>query len=648
LRPCAVSVPVFFRGLVFFGLVPQTGGCTMLVRPFRVPSARSVCRGLFLTVLVLMCSLSAGPPARSQPAPSAPPSFELPEVEVAGKRPQLPSTTPASISVITAQEIAAMGALTVADVLRVLPEVRIKDSGGPGSLTSVSIRGSSSTQVLVLIDGVPLNRPDQAVVDLSILPIQNVDRIEVLRGPFSAIYGSAALGGVINIVTRSAPQSALSSRIGSYGLNSNMLSLGGTVGSLTYLVQGILTKSAGFVPDTDYSNFTTTAKLRWPTADDAAVTLTLNRLWHDVGTPGPLTFFQDLQARTWEGRTLVDLSWRSGRADSPGALVRLYFLDDDVVFNSPGFAFQSDDVAHLWGAQAQIVTTPWPGHLLTIGAEYQGQTIAHADNSPASFANQGSDLGLYVQDDWQITPGVLLSVGVRQDNFQQYGSQVNPRIGLVILLNDRLVLRAGAGRTFRAPTFDELAPAFFGNPALQPESAWSYDLGIEYTLAPALALHLTGYYTDATNLITSAPPLFVPMNVGHALVSGASVELVGRLAERWFVRANLTTQLARDAASGLDVIYIPRQQANLELTYQWAPESTVTVIVTYVGDRFADAANTMRVRGYWLTGLNATWGLGEGFTLQAGVTNLFDVTYQESLNFPEPGRSVFVALSKTF
>ena len=607
-------------------------------------SARS--RVLFL-VLGLAVPLLVSAPARAQEAPPAPPTFELQEIEVAGKRPQLPATTPASISVITADEIAGMGALTVADALRVLPEVRVKDSGGPGSLTSVSIRGSASTQVLVLVDGVPINRPDQAVVDLSTFPIQNVDRIEVLRGPFSAIYGSAALGGVINIVTRAAPQTVISSRIGSFGESSNTTSLGGTVGGTTYLFQGIFTGSTGFAPDTDYTNSTAMAKLRWATADDAAVTFTLNRLWHVVGTPGPLPT-QDTLARTWEGRTLLDFAWRAGKTNGPGALLRLYSLDDDVTFNSPGFAFQSDDVAHLWGAQGQVVLAPWARHLLTLGAEYQGQTIGHTDNTPSSFSDRGSDLGLYLQDDWQMSPSLLLSTGVREDVFELYGTQVNPRIGLVALLSDRLVMRAGAGRTFRAPSFDETAPAFSGNPSLQPESAWAYDLGFEYTLSPDLAVHLTGYYTDAVNLITSAPPTFTPMNVGHATVAGGSVEVLGRLSDRWVIRASYTNQLARDMASGQDVIYIPRALGSLELTYGLGPQAGVTLIVSAVGDRFADPLNTMRVPGYWLTSLSVTWPVGDGYSVQAGVANMFDQIYQESLGFPEPGRRYFAIATKSF
>ncbi|TMI84526.1 MAG: TonB-dependent receptor [Bacillati bacterium ANGP1] len=149
-------------------------------------------------------------------------------------------------------------------------------------------------------------------------------------------------------------------------------------------------------------------------------------------------------------------------------------------------------------------------------------------------------------------------------------------------------------------------------------------------------------------MITSSPPFFVPMNVGHAVVTGGSIEIVGRLAGQWFLRANFTSQLARDAATSLDVIYVPRRQANLELSYEWAPGSAMTGIVTYVGDRFADAANTSLVPGYLLVGLNATWALGEGYSFQAGINNVFDVTYQESLGFPEPGRTVFMAVTKTF
>jgi outer membrane cobalamin receptor len=616
-----------------------------------MPGLSARLRALSL-VMGLVVPLVVGAPGRAQEAPPSPPTFELQEVEVAGKRPQLPSTTPASISVITADEIAAMGtALTVADVLRVLPETLIKDSGGPGSLTTVAIRGMASTRVVILLDGIPLNRPDQPSVDLSTLPIQDVDHIEVLRGPFSAIYGSSALGGVINIVTRTALKTTFSGRTGSFGESSDTVSLGGEVGGLTYLTQGILTGSTGFAPDTDYSNSTSVIKLHWTTAEEAGVTLTLNRLWHVVGSPGSNLFTpQDFLARTWEGRTLLDLTWRAGRPDGPGATLRLYAQDDDVAFNSPGSAFlpsRSDDVAHLWGAQGQWVFAPGPGNLLTLGAEYQGQVIAHTDNSPTTFSGQNNDSGLYLQDDWQITPVLLFSAAVREDTFALSGTQVNPRIGLVDLLSDRLTLRAEAGRGFRPPSFDELF--LCGNSSLQPESASSYDIGLDYSLASGLAAHFTGYYTDATNLITFVssltPPCFgQPQNVLHAIVTGGSLEIVGRLNDQWFIRANYTNQWARDAATGLDIIYAPHHLATLELTYQLAPGTDVNASVNYVGDRFD---NTTRVPGYWLTSLTITWPIG-GIKLQAGVINLFDVPYQESLGFPEPGRRYFVTATTSF
>jgi outer membrane cobalamin receptor len=593
---------------------------------------------------------------RAQPAPPAQttPTFELPEVEIAGRRPQLPSTSPGSISVITADELAAMGALTVADALRLLPEVSIKTSGGPGGLTTMSIRGSPSTQTLILLDGVPLNRPDQASVDLSPLPVQQVDRIEVLRGPFSAIYGSATIGGVVNIVTKSRPESSAAARIGSYGETSDVLSLGGRAGTGTYLLQGIETGSTGFAPDTAYSNSTVMAKFRWPTAGGGSFTLTGDRLSHVTGAPGPLPF-QDTLARLWEGRTVLDATWRTGQVGGPGTLLRFYRTYDDVNFLSPGLAFQSDDIADFWGAQAQVVLDAGHGSLFTAGADYENEVIFHTDNTGVVFPNQGSDLGLYAQYDWRLTPAVLLSLGLRQDSFtlfgnqpNLYGSQLDPRGGVVVLLNDRLLFRAGAGRTYRAPTFDELAPGLFGNPNLQAESAWSYDAGLEYALGRGLVLTVDGFYKDATNLITAPPPLFIPVNIGHAVVSGGSIELTGRVSSQWFVRANATAQRARDVATDLDIIYEPRTLGNLEAVYQIAPGATAAFILNYAGERFADAANTIVLPGYWLTSVTVTWPLPGGYSLQAGVVNAFDVQYQSTDGFVEPGRRVFVTVSRSF
>ena len=620
-----------------------------------VARARPLAVALTLAVAGLWAPAGASISAQPAPPPSqTPPTFELPEVEIAGRRPQLPATTPASISVVTAEEIAAMGALTVADALRVLPEVRVRTSGGPGGVTTMGIRGSSSTQTLVLLDGVPLNRPDQASVDLSTLPIQQVDRIEVMRGPFSAIYGSATIGGVVNIVTRSRPESSASARIGSYGETSNVLSFGGQSGATTYLVQGIQTGSTGFAPDTDYSNTTVMAKLRWAAGDGSTLTLTGDRLYHITGSPGPAPF-QDLLARLWEGRTVLDLSWRTGRPDGPGTLLRVYRTYDDVNFLTPAFGFQSDDIADFWGAQAQIVLDAGGGSLLTLGADYQNEVIFHTDNFGIVFPNQGSDLGFYVQYDWRLTPTVLLSLGARQDTFtlfgdqpNLFGTQVNPRGGVVWLLGERLLFRAAAGRTYRAPTFDELAPGLFGNPNLQAETAWSYDASLEYALASGLTLTVGGFYKDATNLITAPPPDFIPVNVGHAIVSGGSIEVAGRLSPRWFVRANYTSERARDVATDLDVIYVPRTLGNLEVTYQAAPGATVALILGYSGDMFADEANTTVLPGYWLTSVTVTWPVGGGYRVQAGVVNAFDVQYQDQQGFAEPGRRFFVTVGKSF
>jgi outer membrane receptor protein involved in Fe transport len=200
------------------------------------------------------------------------------------------------------------------------------------------------------------------------------------------------------------------------------------------------------------------AKLRWPAGSGGSLTLTADRLYHFTGSPGPVPF-QDTLARLWEGRTVLDAAWRTGQADGPGTLLRVYRTYDDVNFLSPGIAFQSEDLADFWGAQAQIVVDAGAGSLLTVGADYQNEVIFHTDNTGVLFPGQGSDFGVYTQYDWRLTPAVLLSLGAREDTFTLFpGTQLNPRGGVVVLLGERLLFRAAAGRTYRAPTFDELAP----------------------------------------------------------------------------------------------------------------------------------------------------------------------------------------------
>src|SRR3989454_7043416 len=158
-----------------------------------------------------------------------PPPCELLEVIVHGRLPQLATSTPASVTVISRDEIERSGARTVADAVRTVAEVSVRAYGGLGELAQPSIRGSSPAQVLVVLDGIPLNSVALGQTDLSTISVDGVERIEVLRGPFAAIYGSGALGGVISIITTKAARSQVAGRTGGLGQRSASLAIAGSV-----------------------------------------------------------------------------------------------------------------------------------------------------------------------------------------------------------------------------------------------------------------------------------------------------------------------------------------------------------------------------------------------------------------------------------
>src|SRR5207245_7142685 len=211
-----------------------------------------------------------------EPPPPEPPTFELPEVIVPGRRPQPVSTTPASVSVLTHEDLERLGVATIGEALQFVAEVGMRVQGGLGALSLPSIRGSGPNQVLVLVDGIPVNSVMQGLFDLSTLSTAEVDRVEILRGPFSAIYGGQALGGVINVITSTAPGVELGVRRGDLstdGVSGRWSAVDGRV-----MIAGDRFSSAGFRPNSDLTSTTLISTTMRKRAAGSQQTLTINHL----------------------------------------------------------------------------------------------------------------------------------------------------------------------------------------------------------------------------------------------------------------------------------------------------------------------------------------------------------------------------------
>src|SRR5437899_5275097 len=256
-----------------------------------------------------------------EPVPVQPPTFELPEVIVPGKRPQPATSTPASVTVISRDEIERSGARTVADAVRTVAEVSVRAYGGLGELAQPSIRGSSPAQVLVLLDGIPLNSVALGQTDLSTISVDGVELIEILRGPFAAIYGSGALGGVINIITAGTVPGRIAVRAGGFDLRSATVSAG----------QVAVTADAtgGDRPNSDYAGTTIAGNI----ALSPVGRFLLHYYRADLGTPRDVALPtpSDRQAET---RAVAQGTFGSGDLGSLAG--RMYYVADDLTF-APSF-----------------------------------------------------------------------------------------------------------------------------------------------------------------------------------------------------------------------------------------------------------------------------------------------------------------------
>ncbi len=596
-----------------------------------VPSGPT--RTVRVWVLLLIVGFIASP-GRAQ----EPPTFELPEVVVPGKRPQAITSTPASVTVISRADLDRLAVRTVADALRLVPELTVRPMGGLGSLALPSLRGSTPAQVLVLLDGVPLNNVALGQADLSTISTDGVERIEVLRGPFAALYGSGALGGVINIVTARPRRGEVLVSGGSLE-GSVHAELGEPGEATTWQIALSADSTRGHRINSDYAGTTVIAKVTFSPTFRGSVhhfDATLGTPG-DVGAPTPT----DRQA---EVRTLTQVGW--GREDKVGSTGRLYYLADRLVFSSPFGS--SVFTSALAGGEVQQVWLLDAEQVITGGLELQHQTL-NASVFGFAIVRESAIGGAYVQYDGALSPQLLASLGMRVDEHSAYGGAINPRAGVVYHLSEETRIRAAVGRTFRGPTFLELYFPGCSNPNLRPEYAWAGEVGIERSVE-GVVLAASVFGTEVRDLIVGGCN---PMNIGSAAIRGITGELRIPAGLGWSVVADVTVQRAIDQTSGAPILRVPDLTAHLALTYQSTPSSLITLTAEYVGARpdmdFSvfppvpvQMPSYIELRMRYQVATSSEW------TITAGVNNLLDQPYEAVKGFPVPGRTLFVTATQRF
>jgi vitamin B12 transporter len=615
-----------------------------------------------------------------------PPSTVSPVVVTATLAPTPLDQVGSSISLITADQIQAHQWRTLPDALETTPGLNVVQTGGPGGQTSVFIRGANSNHTEVIIDGIDVNDPSQlGAYDFGQGLTAGVEKIEVLRGPESSLYGADALGGVINIVTpdgEGRPTLTLSGEGGSFDTTDETAGLTGSSSGFHYALNlthfrsgdtpvtppGLLAPGEAAIGDR-YDNLTGQAKFRYDFARDVRVGLVVR--WVDTtyrSTGENFDLFPKppvpdaAQTTQWEHQFFT-----RANADFP--------LFGGALQNSIGAAYANFHTTILGPNDGDV--TPPPGPTIDnadrLKFDWLGRIVLGPDNtlllgvddtvdrlidSPASAVE--SRAGGFAELLARPVAGLSLAASARYDSDDRYGGFATWRLAPVYTVAATgTLLKGSVGTGFKSPTLSDLFVSFpefdfFANPALRPERSFGYDLGFEQPLwGERVRLGATWFHNDIRGLIEAAPdPARDPfaetlVNIGKATTYGVESFVSLKVSSKLDLRGDYTWLIARDDIARAELLRRPQNKASI--TADWRPVSRLRLAASlvYVGawlDFDRSGSFELMASPYATVNVSGDYDLGHGVTLFARVDNLLDRRYEDPVGFDKPGIGAYGGL----
>lgn len=626
---------------------------------------------LALTGLTMSTAIAAGEKkeTRLEPVVVTATRTETPEAEVAS-----------SVTVISSEDLEKRQTREVLEALREVPALDVVQSGGPGGSTSVFIRGAKSEHTLVLIDGIEINDPSQLgrSADLAHLTTANIERIEVVRGPQSVLYGSDAIGGVINIITKKGRKSQASiwGEGGSYGT----YSFGGNASTASerlhfsfggnYLYTDGISRATEEVPenteDDRYLNSTISGRLGF-TGPEKIVDLDVIYRYVDAeadiddGTgrnPGnddpnrvvtsTQTFLRtELGLRlfegTWEQKLGLNLSDHR-RQDQDGVDTR------DTSESFYEFVGKSQKIDWQHNISLHEAST------LTAGVEYEKEKFESRTLSGSTPQKSAAMRSYYVQDQVSLAEVFFLTAGARVDNHDRFGDETTWRIApAVFITRTGTKIKGSYGTGFKAPSLYQLYDPTYGNPDLEAETSEGMDVGVEqYLFDDRLTLGVTYFYNDFQDLIewvSTGPLTGTYRNIEEAESQGVECFIQVEPVEQVVVKANYTYTDTQDGTTGERLVRRPLHKASLSASYTVREGLNVTGTLVYVGERddiyyppWPEPSRTVVLDDYALVNLSGYYQATEYLRIYGRLENLLDEEYEEIYGYGTPGLAAYAGI----
>ncbi|MCW3845866.1 TonB-dependent receptor [Sphingomonas sp. LB-2] len=567
-----------------------------------------------------------------------------------------------AVSVIGRAELDRTQAVTLSDALSTVPGISVTRNGGLGGFTGVRVRGAEGEQTLVLIDGVRVNDPSSpgGGYDFGNLLAGAVNSVEVLRGPNSTVWGSQAIGGVVNVVTMSGRDgfhARASAEGGSFGTWSGNAAISGgnehLSGALTagYTTTDGISAAANGTEADGYRQYGVTGRVEAFITPDVSVDL--RGYYADSradldGFPPPTYSFAD----TGEYSTAKELYGYAGlhAALFGGALENeLSFTAADIdrdnfdpaVGTTPVFFGRGSSERYLYRGNLRVAEE----FRLVVGAEHEDSRFT--DGSTTASTGITSFFGEAIV---KPVDALTINLGMRQDDHRRFGSHASFALSGSFRPSPNTVFRANYGEGFKAPTLYQLY-SFFGTPTLKPETAVSYEAGFDQNVG-WLTLSGTWFHRDTTNQIDFDLGAFSYGNIARAKTEGYEVEAVAQPVAGLTLRANFTHVRAENRSPGAnlykDLARRPRDVANFAVDYRFPFDLSVGASVQLRGDSFDNASNSVKLKGFTLVNLRAEIPVSGQFSLYGRVDNVFDEQYQTVAGYGTMGRAAYAGVRMKF
>ena len=595
-------------------------------------------------------------------------------------------TAPASVTVIGREELEARNATDLLDAVRGAPGLTLSPRQVGGRKT-LALRGLEGKHTLTLIDGRRISASDDVVghsdYQYGWLPMSAVERIEIIRGPMSALYGSEALGGVVNMITRQ-PKDRWIGSVGISGSNPTSSSEGEPTGKASVFAAGPVGDRLTLRVNGEVSHAAAVADRKDPRISEieghhsqagglsASFALTPQQTLEAGWTGNNERRFYDTTSTTKGAyrssydidRTQAHVGWE-GRFDNWRGRVRAYRSEIDIVNSATNGVAptrpqnMTDDVID-GHASFKLAA-----HQLTVGGEWRDETLVNAGLKNGS--DSATHKALFVQDEIALTHTLMLTAGLRADNHQLFGSELSPRAYLVWEASPQLVVKGGYGHAFKAPTLKQISPnyvgaegphSFLGNGNIKPESSNSFEVGADWQASKTLSLRATAFHTEVKDLITyrllqqiGPRRIYQYDNVDSARIQGMEAGFTLALTKQLTWGTDATFLRTRDKATGKRLNDRPTTSVASHLAWRQAGWDA------RVGLQFTGSQESYGVDlpSYTLFDVSVGHALKVNATqsvnLRVGLENLGNVRLAEkspNFGYAEQGRRVFVSARLDF